>query len=239
MTDVPRTLLLVVVFWLGGCAPRPDVPVIEQSFPSKPQAVEYVVSRGDTLYSIAWRFDRDYRELARLNGIGSPYLLHPGQRLTLEGPAVAAAPPARALTPKRASPPAASRRSVSPRAAPPSPAKPTTWRWPAKGQVARAYGRGNKGVDFELGRGERVVAAAGGEVVYAGGGLRGYRRLVIIKHDQRYLSAYSLNHEVDVKEGQAVEAGAILARLGAPVGLHFEIRRNGDPVDPSRVIGGR
>jgi lipoprotein NlpD len=112
------------------------------------------------------------------------------------------------------------------------------WRWPTDGRVTRGFGSGNKGVDFSLVRGSTVNAAAAGEIVYAGGGLRGYRSLVIIKHDPHYLSAYSLNHEITVREGQRIKLGGLLAKVERPVGLHFEIRRDGDPVNPGRLIGG-
>lgn len=208
---------------MAACAAPPVAPVVERSMVSDRQVVEYVVSRGDTLYSIAWRFDRDYVELARLNGIPPPYVLLPGQRLALRGE-----PPPRASDPPARRPVS----STSPASTPPVAA----WRWPASGRVVRDFGGGSNGVNFELARNAEVVAAAAGDVVYAGGGLRGYRRLVIIKHDRHYLSAYSLNHEVGVAEGQRVAAGGLLARVGEPTEVHFEIRLDGEPVNPRGVI---
>ncbi len=209
--------------------------MVDRSVVRDAQVVDYVVSRGDTLYSIAWRFDKDYLRIARLNGIEPPYLLVPGQQLRLHGPALARADPRTY--------PRADRRTGAPSQdpAPRSTARAATppvgqWRWPADGNVARGYGNGSKGIDFDLRPGAKVIAAAAGEVVYAGGGLRGYVSLVIIKHDAHYLSAYSLNHEVDVREGQRIALGGLLARVAQPGRLHFEIRRDGDPVNPSRVI---
>ena len=227
--EMPRTFV-AIAFIVAGCAAPTAPPVVERSVVSDAQAVDYVVSQGDTLYSIAWRFDKDYVRLARLNGIAPPFLLRPGQHLRLHGPA---------LAPKSRAPNVPSHKSAPPdkpaRVASPSVGQ---WRWPTDGRVARGFGSGNKGVDFELVRGSTVNAAAAGEVVYAGGGLRGYRSLVIIKHDPHYLSAYSLNHEITVREGQRIKLGGLLAKVARPVGLHFEIRRDGDPVNPGRLIGG-
>lgn len=220
---MPRTFV-AIVFVVAGCAAPATPPVVERSVVSDAQTVDYVVSKGDTLYSIAWRFDKDYLRLARLNGIAPPFLLLPGQHLRLHGAARTAEPKAR---PRKSAPrPAARVASVR------------QWRWPTDGRIARGFGNGNKGIDFELERGSTVLAAAAGEVVYAGGGLRGYRSLVIIKHDSHYLSAYSLNHEIAVREGQRIKLGGLLAKVARPVGLHFEIRRDGNPVNPGRLIGG-
>jgi len=114
------------------------------------------------------------------------------------------------------------------------------WRWPTGGSVQKGFGNGNKGIDFKLTAGEPVVAAGAGEVVYAGNGLGGFRHLVIVKHDQRFLSAYSLNRPIVVKEGERVAAGGTIAAADAASGggtLRFEIRRDGQPVDPAGVIG--
>ena len=97
-----------------------------------------------------------------------------------------------------------------------------------------------KGVDFKLEPAQPVLAAGGGEVVYAGNGLGGFRHLVIVKHDQRFLSAYSLNRAITVQEGQRLDSGAIIAAAdpsGAASTLRFEIRKDGQPVDPVSVIG--
>jgi lipoprotein NlpD len=106
--------------------------------------------------------------------------------------------------------------------------------------VARGYGQGNRGIDSQLETGDRVAAAAAGEVVYAGSGLGGFRHLVIVKHDPEYLSAYGFDGTLGVREGQRIKAGALLAdkedggrRAGT---LHFEIRRDGVPVDPGPLI---
>ncbi|MFM7118714.1 MAG: murein hydrolase activator EnvC family protein, partial [Gammaproteobacteria bacterium] len=121
-----------------------------------------------------------------------------------------------------------------------APAGVGTWRWPAKGTVQKAFGNGNKGIDFKLDPAQPVLAAGGGEVVYAGNGLGGFRHLVIVKHDQRFLSAYSLNRPISVQEGERLASGGIIAGAdpaSAAGTLRFEIRRDGQPVDPASIIG--
>jgi lipoprotein NlpD len=132
---------------------------------------------------------------------------------------------------------------ATPPAAPepkPAPASAGTggWRWPSGGKIEKGFGNGNKGIDFRLDPGKPVIAAGGGEVVYAGNGLGGFRHLVIVKHDQRFLSAYSLNWPIAVTEGQRLEPGSTIAAAGGSGSgtLRFEIRRDGQPVDPASII---
>jgi lipoprotein NlpD len=222
--DAGRRLLLalVVLAWSVGCAQPGRPPVAERS-PVFGAPDSYVVQPGDTLYSIAWRFGLDPEGLARANGIRAPYTIYVGQRIRLvvEAPVASRAPP-----PAVSSPPAA---AVS------------GWRPPTDAPVGRGYGQGNKGVDYVLEPRHRVCTAAAGEVVYAGSGLGGFRHLVIVRHGPQYLSAYSLDRAVIVREGQGVQAGALLADMeeaGRRAGtLHFEIRKDGAPVDPRSLIG--
>ncbi len=211
-----------------------------------------MVSRGETLYSIAWRYGWDFKDLAAVNGIRSPYNIYPGQRLKLYGQPVVAAKPA----PKRV--PSSSRTvqkkpqkvAVRPVAKPAR--KPSisarnkndiNWRWPVKGPLLADF-RSNdplrKGVDIGGKKGESVQAAADGTVIYAGSALRGYGKLLIIKHSEEFLSAYAHNHKLLVGEGTAVKAGQRIAELGSSGTdrnmLHFEIRRNGQPVDPMAYL---
>ncbi|MBX3706581.1 MAG: peptidoglycan DD-metalloendopeptidase family protein [Pseudomonadales bacterium] len=162
---------------------------------------------------------------------------------------VAATPSPAASTPAPATPAPATPAPATPAPATPAPATPAAprpapaagWRWPTAGPVQKGFGDGNRGIDFRLDPGQPVVAAGGGEVVYAGNGLGGFRYLVIVKHDQRFLSAYSLNRPIVVAEGQRIEAGAPIAERetggGSAGTLRFEIRRDGQPVDPGSVIG--
>lgn len=208
--------MLALVLAVAGCGGEPR----------RPPPATYVVRAGDTLYSISWRHGLDYRDVARWNGIGSDYRIDVGQVLALaptaRGAAAAPAPPA------------------APR--PRTPALPVTapphWSWPADGEVAGAVSMSSGGVGIRIdGRlGSEVRAAAAGRVVYTGAGLRAYGELVIIKHDDTWLSAYGYNRELLVHEGDTVREGQPIAAMGVGPGkqpmLYFEIRVNGRPVDP-------
>lgn len=123
-----------------------------------------------------------------------------------------------------------------PRRAKPPPAASLTWLWPAEGKVYKKYSDINKGIDIAGRTGAGVYAAATGQVVYSGNGLRGYGRLIIIKHESDYLSAYAYNQSVFVKEGDRVLCGQKIAEMGHSSSgkaiLHFEIRQAGKPIDP-------
>ncbi len=233
--SIPRALLILMLALAASCA-APGRPVVADRSPVFGRVpASYVVQAGDTLYSIAWRFGLDYRALARANGIAAPYTIFVGQRLELRRmprSQVAAKAPAPARAPPRARPD------------PPAPAAdraPPAWRRPTDAPVQRGFGNGSKGIDYQLQPGHVVRTAAAGEVVYAGSGLGGYRHLVIVKHDPAYLSAYSLHRPILVREGQRIKAGAILADTSdggrRDETLHFEIRRNGEPVDPGSKVG--
>ena len=255
-------LILLVV--LTGCAgelarapveqrgvARPSVPV---SVTSRPR--QHVVVKGDTLYSIAWRFGHDFRELAKANGIVSPYTIYPGQELALTGKPVAGMskrkPPAggktSAASTSAVSTTAASTVAVKPASAGKSTARPkpaaagsVAWLWPTRGKVVKTFlGENHKGIDISGKSGDAVNAVAHGEVVYAGSGIVGYGNLLIVKHGETYLSAYGYNRRLLVAEGERVAAGQRIAEKGDSatneVKLHFEIRREGRPVDPLKLL---
>ncbi|MCD6055263.1 MAG: LysM peptidoglycan-binding protein [Gammaproteobacteria bacterium] len=207
----------------------------------------YPVQKSDTLYSVAWRFGRDYKELAVLNHLTEPYDLHPSETLCLKAGCHRITHSESALktkTSKAAQNPHASTASI--KSAPLSVTeKPvhfnSRWQWPAMGPVIKRYStEGNKGVDIAGRSGEEVLAAASGKVVYSGSGLRGYGRLIILKHNEEYLSAYAHNKTILVKEGQIVNMGQKIAEMGntdAPrPELHFEIRKNGHSVNPLEYL---
>jgi lipoprotein NlpD len=222
----------------------------------------YVVRPQDTLYSIAWRHDLDYRELARWNNIGSDYRITIGQILTLRPPARLETPPARtdAPVPARLSPPPPARPG-SPAPAkpaesrPPAPAAPAVaatlptasdggparWIWPTEhASPPRPVPGGGILLLGQLG--QPVRAACSGHVVYVGNGLRGYGNLIIIKHGENLLSAYAHTRDLAVHEGQDVAAGQPIAQMGTGAhqipALYFEIRLNGKPVDPLPYLAG-
>ncbi len=234
----------------------------------------YVVKPGDTLYSIAWRAGRDFRQLAQWNHIEPPYTIKYGQRIKLSGTSGATQKPApstleqESVAPYQADdaievealPDTSTRQPdsvrgkqsavvpknpVKVRHAPPArPAlgKVKRWMWPAKGKHKRVVSRkrGMDGVAIFGKRGQAVKAAAPGEVVYQGSGILGLGKLVIIKHNETYLSAYAHNDQILVKEGQRINQGQVIAKMGKSdaerVNLYFEIRKNGKPVNPLKIL---
>ena len=219
----------------------------------------YTVQRGDTMIRIGLDNGQNWRDIARWNAIENPNLIEVGQVLRVVPPGVEpgaavakpVAPAARAeikpLEP-RAAANAAPAPSASTPVAPATPAKDAeddlNWTWPAAGPVAAGFDdKGNKGLSIAGKAGDPVLAAADGRVVYAGAGLRGYGNLVIVKHNATYLSAYAHNQVLLVKEDQAVRRGQKIAEMGASdtdkVQLHFEIRRQGKPIDPAKLLPAR
>ncbi|MEO6102872.1 MAG: peptidoglycan DD-metalloendopeptidase family protein [Pseudoxanthomonas sp.] len=208
------------------------------------------VQRGDTLYGVAFRNGIDFRDLATWNGIGAPYTIYPGQSLRLypsSGKSVAAASASPAVTsrPKPASVAVAPRPVATATPVPPA-SSGVAWRWPADGAVIGRYVAGDatkQGVDIAGTSGQPVRAAGDGVVVYSGGGLVGYGELIIVKHNEAWLSAYGHNRTRLVNEGQNVKAGQQVAEMGrsgaARDMLHFEIRYNGKPVDPQSYLPAR
>ena len=201
----------------------------------------YKVRHGDTLYSIAWRYGLNVDRLAAWNGLRPPYTIYPGQRLRLSPPPSARPPAAPA-----AAAPGAGRAPATTRPAAPALPQVVVWRWPADGPVVRRFRPGQvgkQGIDIRVAPGTPVRAAADGKVVYSGNALKGYGELVIIKHSDALLSAYAYNRRRLVAQGERVRVGQPIAEAGTDdrgVGmLHFEIRREGRPVDPLRYLPAR
>nr|WP_266150064.1 peptidoglycan DD-metalloendopeptidase family protein [Dyella halodurans] len=279
----------------GNAAPRTVTP--ERPAPGG----IYKVSKGDTLYSIAFRNGVDFRDLAAWNNIAAPYTIWPGQELKLAPsngkapvgapvhttavvttakpmphPAPASSQPQQGFAPVTGSavvasstapsPPAAATTQVVPVAGapaatanatpPPAPVAPVapgaernnggvTWRWPADGSLIKRFQSGDAipGIEIAGKTGDPVRAAADGVVVYSGNGLVGYGELVIVKHNDSFLSAYGHNSKRLVKEGQRVSAGQQIAEMGATGAsrdeLQFQIRKDGNPVDPMGYLPSR
>ncbi|UCC13937.1 MAG: peptidoglycan DD-metalloendopeptidase family protein [Gammaproteobacteria bacterium] len=207
------------------------------------EADSYVVQSGDTLYKIAWKYGLDYRDIAQWNELDSVDFIRAGQTLRLSPPdgwsksgRSKTTTASGSSTPRRSS-------TATPRTSSPPP---SAWRWPTSGELVSRFGQGTlggNGIDIAGRAGQPVMAAAGGQVVYSGSGLIGYGQLIIIKHNDTYLSAYGHNRELRVSEGDRVSAGQTIAHMGNGPGkqpaLHFEIRRNGKPVDPLGYLPGR
>ncbi|WP_426117776.1 peptidoglycan DD-metalloendopeptidase family protein [Pseudomonas sp. DSP3-2-2] len=265
---------IVLSVLLVGCSSTPSggVRVVDRNSNAAPQRPtvttgQYVVRRGDTLFSIAFRYGWDYKALAARNQIPEPYTIRPGQTIRFDGRsgssassvATAGRPGVASSTSSTSTSSSGSVKttviskpiSVVPVVIPPSgdvrtgPAgpSPTGWTWPSSGILIGKFssnGSLNKGIDIAGDLGQPVLAASDGSVVYAGSGLRGYGELIIIKHSDTYVSAYGHNRRLMVREGQQVKAGQTIAEMGSTgtdrVKLHFEIRRQGKPVDPLQFL---
>jgi lipoprotein NlpD len=315
---------------LLGCGSSGRAPVEDRYGQGKSAVKVYQVQRGDTLYSIAFRYGLDYRKVAQVNSIPDPYIIYPGQHLYLwqvaSSPVIVAPPPqtpapvvsnspglpalytpspvivtavpgmavapvsqvampstpvyqggaagsganvaaSRPSVPAQTSVAGTAPKSTSqanstssapvvasaplaaprPKAAPkpahaPKPgAKVTSWRWPSNGGVTRRYSSSvHKGVDIGGDRGDPIYAVADGTVVYAGTGIVGFGELIIIKHNDIYISAYGHNSRLLVRENDIVGASQLIAEKGSSgtdtVKLHFEIRKEGKPVDPLKLL---
>ena len=232
---------------------------------------QYLVKKGETLYSIAWRANSDVRKIAQLNSISPPYRIYPGQKLFLVASKVKKSTKASnhkvphkkwtksstannnnsakntlASTKKQAYGENVSTRKVYQNSTLPSEKfsqKISRWQWPVKGKVVEYFSnssQGNKGIDITGRRGTKIKSTAKGKVVYAGNALRGYGKLIIIKHNDDYLSAYAHNDRILVKEQQQINRGDVIATMGDTdankVMLHFEIRFRGKSVNPLKYL---
>lgn len=244
-------VLLILLLTACGSNMAPVRSYDTSTRSSSPPPSEYTVKRGDTLYSISFRYGMDYKRVAAINGIGPPYTIYVGQKIKFRGaPQRTQKSPSRNTSsssrPAKKPEPATrqqAREKTQPTKPAPSGSDNPAWRWPTKGPLLSSFSEsspGRKGIKIAGKRGQDVIAAAGGRVVYSGAGLTRYGNLLIIKHNDVYLSAYAHNDRLLVKEGDSVKAGQKIATLGQTGTnrdqLHFEIRRNGKPMDPLRFL---
>jgi lipoprotein NlpD len=216
----------------------------------------YTVKQGDTLIKIGLESGQSYRDIARWSGLENPNRIEIGQALRVVPPedtvAVKPVPPAKVAS--TALPPAGAASAPAKVASAPSPSAPASpsaspaseddiaFAWPAKGEVLDGFdeSKNRKGLDIGGANGDAVLAAADGKVVYADAGLRGYGKLIIIKHNSQFLTAYAHNQTLLVKEDQTVKKGQKIAEMGNTdadrTKLHFEVRKQGKPVDPSKYL---
>ena len=213
----------------------------------------YTVKPGDTLIRIGLDTGQNFRDVVRWNNLENPNLIEIGQVLRVvppnsDSPQVVARPAASATasTTAAAAParPASAASAAVAAASSPQPVAAEddiAWIWPAQGKLIAGFDElKNKGFDIEGKAGDPIIAAAEGRVVYAGAGLRGYGNLIILKHNNTFLTAYAHNRTLLVKEEQSVKKGQKIAEMGSSdadsVKLHFEIRRQGKPVDPAKYL---
>jgi lipoprotein NlpD len=232
-----QTVLLMLVLVITGCS-NYSAPIVSREQPPSTRITKHQVTTGDTLYSIAWRYDKDVRRLARANGLSQPYKIRKGQVLSLNTKGVTLnSRPASSQVQRRSSSSGAAA-EITPEPKPMVFSKNLVWQWPVKGSVVKGYSPKDlrKGLSIKSDTGPDVRPAAPGTVVYAGDGLRGYGKLVIIKHSEILLSAYAHNEKILVKEGQSVKSTETISKLGSKETLYFEIRKDGYPVNPSAYI---
>lgn len=225
-------LCVVAAITLAGCSSTRWTPAADgRAGETGRQPITgptYRVKAGDTLQVIAARAGLDSRRIVEWNQLQSPDRIYVGQvlRLTPPGEGARSRPAATAPTEARRLPPADALR----------------WQWPTSGRVVEGFAAGDavrKGVKIAGKAGQPILAAEGGEVVYSGSGLVGYGPLIIVQHNKNYLSAYGHNRKLLVRQGDQVTKGTQIAEMGLAGGrplLHFEIRRDGDPVDPMALL---
>ena len=216
-------IMLLASLTLAGCSSTSD------------SGSTYTVKRGDTLYAISRSTGTSVRDLARLNNISPPYTIEVGQKLKLNGGSKAKSSTAG----KKSS---SSRTAAVTQSSWP-PVGQRCWRWPTSGKVVMPYSTrdgGNKGIDIAGTRGQPVYAAGAGKVVYVGNQLRGYGNLIMIKHNEDYITAYAHNDKMMVNNGQSVKIGQQIATMGSTdadsVRLHFQIRYRATAIDPLRYL---
>ena len=237
-----------------GCSTPARVPIADLTAEASRPLVR-IVQPGETLYVLAWEAGIDYRVIARANGLKHPYRVVPGQRIRISTPGdqthgaprpskvIVSTVPAKSFKGTRLKPDKGANRSNNH----PANGETTqrTWLWPAQGKVLRRFTSREESNGIEIGgkEGTLIRASANGKVVYAGSGLRGYGNLLILKHDNQFLSAYAHNRRLLVKENDTIAAGMEIAEMGKKdtgrPRLHFEIRKNGKPVDPLNYLPAR
>jgi lipoprotein NlpD len=267
-----RYLAVLAVLVLAGCASQSPSAVGEGATAASGKDV-YVVKRGDTLHSIAAALGVDFRSLVIWNNIDNPNHILVGQGLRTQSPGSSSVEQqslsgsgdtlkrepqvgkesysdqtlARALAQVQRKTPAASAKAApaaDDKAEAAADSASSNWIWPASGKVVGTFSEGGaKGIDIAGTAGDPVLAVSDGKVVYSGAGLRGYGKLVIVKHSSTYLTAYAHNQKILVKEDQSVVKGQKIAEMGNTdadqVKLHFEVRKQGRPVDPLKYLPAR
>lgn len=239
MMTINNLFIVLVLLILASCT----------SIYSK-RTIYYAVKPGDTLYSIAWRYQTTYQSLAKLNKIKPPYVIRVDDvikvryqksiKIATVNKTNKTKVPSKINTSR-----ASSRQSTTVTKTSSNAIRDSVknWQWPLNGPIVNAFGDNKgilKGIQIKSNQNSVVTASNSGEIVYSGSGLRSYGKLIIIKHNKDYLSAYGYLNKLNVKEGDSVKKGQTIAKLGVnqegkPL-LHFEIRYKGRPVDPINYL---
>lgn len=240
-------LLCLATLLLNGCSTgnvRPDSGGSGHKY-SLSNAKYHKVIKGDTLYAIAWKAGVDYKTLARWNGLSSPYVIYPGQTIRLK-PSSTSKYKSKSKSKIKSRKSAKKTATTASKSSTSKASSSLLWEWPTQGQLLSSFKAGDSirtGIKIGGNKGQKIYAAESGQVAYVGGGLIGYGQLIIIKHNNKYLSAYGHNSRLLVKEGQVVKKGKHIANMGSANSgksmLHFEVRKFGKPVDPMALLPGK
>jgi lipoprotein NlpD len=247
----PWCIIVLIILVSSACSNKPNYAPVRKTHENLNSTIRHhTVKKGETLYSIGFRYNFSYLRLAEWNNISKPYRIRVGQQIKLFRPNNSQSKNSKTTknTPKKRT----TSQNTPKKRRHSSQKKPTlsitkkkvlklAWQWPIRGGLVKTFSQsGNKGIDISGKFGQSVKAAADGKVVYSGNGLTGYGNLLIIKHNYLYLSAYANNHRLLVVEGQDVRKGQVIAEMGIGKGkkaaLHFEIRKNGESVNPLNYL---
>lgn len=222
-----------------------DIPAapVEPVERSESRTLFVEVAKGDTLYSIARRHQLTPHQIARWNALRPPYEIYPGQKLRTRPPQAAYGSSAPTGIQTEKAEPVISAGSTALPHEENLPATVNVWNWPVKGKIVKTFDKkdtSRKGIGIAGKPGQVIKATAAGKVVYSGNGLISYGNLIIIKHSNAFLSAYAYNKKLLVNEGDSVRSGQVIAHMGTVESgrsqLHFEIRKDGKPVNPLKFL---
>ncbi|MFK5914557.1 MAG: peptidoglycan DD-metalloendopeptidase family protein [Woeseiaceae bacterium] len=246
-------ILFFLIVFNTGCLRFVEHKKVDYSKPKTTRhlASHHIVKAGETLYSIAFQYGRDHRDIARWNKIGKSYTIFPKQRIRVipiktdksTHKKTSKKTTYRKITSTKSQKQSQNKKHADRRKYQKYSNRPLVWKWPTKGRVSSTFSYrdpGRRGIDIVGRKGQPIRAAAAGYVVYTGSGLRGYGNLVIIKHNETFFSAYAHTDNVVVKEKEKVKLGQQIADMSNTssdkIKLHFEVRRNGKPVNPLKYL---
>jgi len=251
------TLYFIILLAFISCSSKPPV-IVEgvkdyqyqsKKYQSKKKLTQskkskkyHIIKKGETLYSIAWEYGLDYKQLAKYNRIRWPYTIYVGKKLTLKAKRASQTKKNLKKRKNYKTKKIKKTKKVNKQTKVASKYK-LKWQWPIKGKIIQKFNlkKDKKGIDIAIAKkGLKIRAAESGKVVYSGHGLSGYGLLLIIKHNNRYLSAYAHNSKLLVNEGMNIKKNQVIALSGKTstdrVKLHFEIRLDGNPVNPLKYL---